>query len=156
MKTLSNTTKKDWIGPAIGVVVFVILVLILPWLFDKLYTPEGEEGDFKTQMKEMYSVCARILVLTPTIVLILYYLVIDRFDQWWVWFLFIAFSVILTSSIIFEWPCQYFEDKDNISGDYSDELLIFSFRTSIISFIYSIIMSFCIKPLSRHCSTTPF
>lgn len=149
-KTGFKTMDFVWLIVALSITV-VYIVFSSPF-----YVYLYPDGEFANEMynNDLYLVVASYVSLLVWFVAILYYWIIDRFDKLWIWLLSILIVVVLSPMVGIIYCGDYFKAEN------MDSLLIplknFNIINTLVTVVFYIIVTLCIKPLSVNCRTTPF
>lgn len=152
MKNPKYTKKKDWIWLISGMVITALYLIFSTLLYELLYY----NGEFSNEMysENMYLVVAAYTSILVWSVVVLYYLVIDRFERWYHWLIALVVVLALSPNVTYIYCGSYFKDND------LDILMIplrnFNIINTVITLIMFCIVCLSVKKLSSHCSTTPF
>jgi len=154
MKSFSSTNAKNWVLFIVALVITGLFIGLSDYIFDPIaYNANDYLFNDSMYNNNMYLMCALIASLSSWICAILYYWIIDKWDRWFHWIIFMAVAVLAAPTIIFYYLDGVFYDMDLL---YYSETMWFSLLCMAATLVLFICVSFLIKGLSRNCSKTPF
>ena len=155
MKNFNYIRTKEWILLVIALVITVLYLIFATPFYEMLYPGEAEYAN-EMYNNNMYFVVAVVSSLVVWSIGVLYYIFIDKYPQFIVWFITFIIVIALTPTVDFIYVNNEFQELNIDDVLISNSLQNFAFVNIAVCAVYYFVLSLCIKGLSKNCATTPF